>query len=267
MAPLGTFGVLGALLVPATAFASHGHDSSRVEIANSFDGEVEVVLDGRFQGIVPGDGRLIVEHRPGPLEVLVRRPNTGYVLVATQVYLPRDAKVLVPVVAPRSTVRVRNAGEVALRVDVDDQHVWLSPRTMVELRVTSGLVDLRASIRDPRGEFLAMTRDLWVEPGRIETTVLTPDPSVVRLYNTERVAVRVLLDGVDAGMVGPGGSREMFVRPGTTRIVLVDLAGNIRYSNVVDVPRGGTAVVDLRSNARGPVPVHVAMTTPRPVRY
>jgi len=267
MAPLGTIGVLGALLVPATAFASHGHDVSRVEIANAFDGEVEVYLDGRFQGIVPGDGRLVVDHRAGPLDVRVVRPNTGFVLVATQVYLPRDARVLVPVEAPRSTVRVRNAGEVALRLDVDDQHVWLSPRTMVELRVTSGLVDLRASIRDPRGEFLAMTRGLWVEPGQIETTVLTPDPSVVRLYNTEHVAVRVLLDGVDAGILAPGASREMFVRPGTTRIVLVDLAGRVRYSNVLDVPRGGTAIVDLRANTRGPVPVHVAMNTPRPGRY
>ncbi len=267
MSTLGTVSVLGALLVPATGFASHGHDASRVEIANAFDGEVAVYLDGRFRGIVPGDGRLIVEERPGPLDVRVVRETTGYVLVATQVYVPRDAKVFIPVEAPRSTVRVRNAGDVALRVDLDNQHVWISPRTLVELRVTSGLVDLRASIRDPRGEFLAMTRDLWVEPGRTETTVLTPDPSVVRLYNTERVAVRVLLDGVDAGMLAPGASREMFVRPGLTRIVLVDLAGHVRYSNVIDVPRGGTAVVDLRNHARGPVPVHVAVHTPRPDRY
>jgi hypothetical protein len=267
MAPLGTFGVLGALLAPATAFASHGHDVSRVEIANFFDGEVELYLDGRFRGLVPGDGRLVVDHRPGPLDVVVRRPGTGFVLVSTQLYLSRDARVFVPVEAPRSVVRVRNAGEVALKVDVDHQHVWLAPHTTVDLRVTSGFVDLRASIRDPRGDYLAMTRDLWVEPGRLETTVLSPDPSAVRIYNREHVAVRVLLDGVDVGMLAPGATREMFVRPGNTRIVLVDLAGNVRYTNFVDVPRGGTAIVDLHSYARGPVPVHTAMNTPRPGRY
>jgi hypothetical protein len=134
--------------------------------------------------------------------------------------------------------------------------------------VTSGLVDLRASIREHRGEYLAMTRDLWVEPGRIETTVLTPDPSIVRVFNAQNVAVRVLLDGVDAGTLGPGASREMFVRPGHTRVVLVDMAGHVRYSNVIDVPRGGTAVVDLRTPySRGPVPVHTAYNTPRPGRY
>jgi hypothetical protein len=273
MTSLRTIAFLGTFLVPGLALASHGRDdtyrpparvvAARLEIGNSFDGDVDVYLDGRYSGVVAGDGRLVMERRPGPVDVRVVRPGTGYVLLSTRVVLTCDANVFLPVRAPEGVVRVRNSGEVALRVDLDDQHVWLFPMTQVDLRVTTGRVDLQASIRDPRGEFLAMSRDLWVEPGRVETTVLAPDPSVLRLFNTENVAVRVLLDGIDAGILAPGASQQMYVRPGTTRVVLVDLRGNVRYSNVIDVAKGGTTVVDLRNHARGPVPVHVATVNVR----
>jgi hypothetical protein len=270
MNPLRTIGLLGALFAPGLAFASHGSShGARVEIANEFDGEVEVYLDGRFSAIVPGDARIVLETRPGPLDVRVQRPGTGFVLVSTRIYAARDARIFLPVEAPKGVVRLRNGSDFALRVDVDGQEAWLSPRSQVDLRVTTGHVDLFATIPEARSEFGVTTRDLWVEPGRIETTVLAPDPSVVRVFNRENIAVRVMLDGADAGLLQPGDTRLLLVHPGVTRVVLIDLRGNVRYSTVLDMDKGETAVVDLRNGpARGAVPVRVSVAErERPARY
>ena len=67
----------------------------------------------------------------------------------------------------------------------------------------------------------------------------------------------------------PGDMRQLFVRPGVTRVVLIDLRGNVRYSTVLDVDKGETTIVDLRNGPnRGPVPVHVSVAErDRPSRY
>jgi hypothetical protein len=76
MNPLRTLALLGTLLAPELALAhgngngngnaygyGYGHPSNaaRVEIANQFDGEVAVYLDGRYSGLVPGVSRLVLE--------------------------------------------------------------------------------------------------------------------------------------------------------------------------------------------------------------
>ena len=189
--------------------------------------------------------------------------------MSTRIYAARDARIFLPVEAPKGIVRLRNGSDFALRVDVDGQEAWLSPRSQVDLRVTTGNVDLYATIPEARSELGATTRDLWVEPGQIETTVLAPDPSVVRVFNRENIAVRVMLDGADAGILQPGDTRLLFVRPGVARIVVIDLRGNVRYSTVLDMDKGETAVVDLRNGpSRGAVPVRVSVAErERPSRY
>lgn len=237
-------GLLALGAAPGAALAGHGA-SAPLEIDNRFAGEAEVWLDGRFEALVPGGARAVLDARPGQRDVVVRRPGTGYVLAATRVHLHREVRVVLPVHAPPGALRVENQGEVPLKLTLGDAATWISPGTGVELPVLTGPVRLTASIREPRGEWLALERELWVEPGQVASTVLRPDPTVVRVVNQDAIPVRVLLDGIDAGVVGPGQTQRVFVRPGPTRVVLVDLSGRVRTETRIDAPRGETAEVVL----------------------
>jgi hypothetical protein len=172
--------------------------------------------------------------------------------------------VLLPVDAPDGTLRVQNGGEIALRLQVEDTSVWIQPGTTLSLPVPSGNLAVAASIKEPRGEFKTFERALWIEPGRVTSEVVRPDPTVLTLVNRDQVAVHVKLDGEDAGLLAPGASRVVYVRPGTTRVTFVDLFGRARMTQVVDVPRGEEARVVLADPV--PVPVRtVVVTHPAPL--
>lgn len=237
-------------MLAASLPAAHAHAEARLRVENHFDGEAEVLVDGRFAALVGGDASVELTARPGRHELTVRRPGTGYTLAATRVQLVPDALVVVPVDAPAGTLRFDHQGEVPLRVSVDGQDVWIAPGTLVELRVTAGSVGYTAAIREPRGEFFALSRTVWVEPGQVAATTLRPDPSVVVVDNHDLVGVRVLVDGRDAGLLAPGAERRVWVRPGPTVVTLIDLSGRVRTETRLVVERGHDAHVVLA----GPLP-------------
>ena len=116
-----------------------------LEVDNRFEGEVEVLVDGLYEGTVPGTRSLRMDVKPGRREVVVRRPNGGATLMRSTVHLSRDATARLRVVTPRTTVQLRNTGTVPLSIDLgpgDD--LWLAPRTTTELRVDAGTLELTA---------------------------------------------------------------------------------------------------------------------------
>ncbi|MCA9491131.1 MAG: hypothetical protein KC621_14475, partial [Myxococcales bacterium] len=187
------------MLLAAQAFA-HGNGNggdARLRVDNHFDGEVEVLVDGRFVAMVPGDAAIDLQSRPGRHEVRVQRPGTGYVLARSQLVLTPAALVVMPVDAPRTRIRIDNQGEIPLRLTLEGNNVWLVPRTTVELEVTSGNLDVKAMAHEPRGDFFAVERTVWVEPGQVASTVLRPDPSMIVVDNDDIFDMRVLVDGKD----------------------------------------------------------------------
>lgn len=245
-------------LLSLCAAALAGHDTT-LEIDNRFDGEAEVWVDGRYEGLVPGDVRARFDVRPGRRTVEVRRPNSGYVLASTRLHFPNGGLVMLPIEAPDARLRVQNAGEVALRLQLDDETVWIQPGTTLTLPVEAGHLHASASIKEPRGDFTTFERTLWLEPGELRTEVLRPDPTVLTLVNHDHHTVRVHLDGEDAGLLAPGATRVVYVRPGSTRVTFLDLTGRSRLVRVLDLPRGERARVVLDTWLR-PVPVAVAHT-------
>lgn len=163
----------GLMSLTLCAPALAGHSDATVEIVNHFDGPAEVWLDGRLQGVVPGDGRLRVDSRPGHRSLVVRRPDTGFVLRSTHLHLSPRHRTLVTVDPPLSTLRLRNPSETALRVTAGPHDLWLSPRTSVELTVRAGHVSLVATTP---GDHRVHDRRVWVEPGRSSLTVLDYEP-------------------------------------------------------------------------------------------
>lgn len=242
---------IGAL-VPATALA---HGTATVTVKNKFDGEADVRIDGKYVGRVAGNATVAFSTNAGDTAVVVTRPATGYVLASTNLYLGNGASVLLPVDPPRGTLRIQNTGEVKLKLDVDANSVWIAPGASISMLVESGNVGLSASIHDPHGDWQAIARTLWVEPGQIATTSLAPEPTVVVITNRDRVPVRALLDGDDAGWIDPGDTERVWVRPGRTQVVLVDKNGRVRSSTALVVSKGNEAKLVLA--ASGPAPVVV----------
>ncbi|MEQ1571607.1 MAG: hypothetical protein ABMA64_38620 [Myxococcota bacterium] len=240
-----------SLMAPGVALA-HDHDDhhdtydhhdngprySTLSIRNEFDGEADVYVDHRLMGRIGGDRTLSWQVVPGSHDVTVLRPATGYVLVQSRIRLYDGSAFVLPVKAPTSALRVSNDGDVLLKVQADDAMVWLSPGTSAQLPVETGFVTLAGSIKEPRGEWKAMEKTVWVEPGTVGSETLRPDPTVIVVTNRDRMAVRALVDGVDAGFVGANSTRRIWVRPGTTAVVLLDPSGRVRTSTTVYVSRG-----------------------------
>ncbi|MCB9696957.1 MAG: hypothetical protein H6738_09290 [Alphaproteobacteria bacterium] len=235
------------MLLAAQAFA-HGNGNgnggdARLRVDNHFDGEVEVLVDGRFVAMVPGDAAIDLQSRPGRHEVRVQRPGTGYVLTRTQLVLTPAALVVLPVEAPRTTIRIDNQGQIPLRLTLEGNNVWLVPRTVVELEVTSGNLDVTAMAHEPRGDFFAVERTVWVEPGQVASTVLRPDPTMIVVDNDDIFDMRVLVDGKDAGVVDGGDVRQIWVHPGPSVVTLIDPFGRIRSETRVVVQRGQESLI------------------------
>jgi hypothetical protein len=225
-----------ALLAPSVALAG-GADATLV-VDNRFDGEAEVWVDGRFEGLARPNATTAFDVQPGLDRVVISRPGTHYELAkATLVVAPRQA-VEIPVLAPTATLRIDNKGDVALKLDLGASDVWVQPGASALVPIKAGNVTFGASIHDPRGDFRAIDRTVWVEPGQLATTVLEPDPTMIVVTNREAVPVRALLDGADAGWIQPGETQRVWVRPGATNLVLVDRLGRVISTRSVFVGKG-----------------------------
>lgn len=224
-----------ALGMPGAAFAG----SATVTVHNHFDGEAEVWVDSILAGMVQGDSRLTVTTRPGNHRITVRRPVSNYVLASTELRLANNTSTVLPVRAPAGQLRIDNTGDVRLKAAVEGADpVWIAPGTAALVPVTTGSVMLEASIKEPRGEWKAVERTVWVEPGELGRTTLSPDPTVIIVTNRDSVPVRALLDGKDAGWIQGGETQRVWVRPGPTQVVLLDRQGAVRTTTQVTVTRG-----------------------------
>jgi hypothetical protein len=214
------------------------HGLATLQVRNTFDGKGEVWIDRRVVGTVGGDQTMTFLVEPGVHDVRVERPDTNYPLVQTRLHLYTGSTTVLPVQAPAGTLRVSNGGEVALKIQADDATVWISPGSAAQLTVETGNVKVLASIKEPRGEWKALEKTVWVEPGIQASEVMRPDPTVIVVTNRDRTPMRMLVDGVDAGTVGAYDTRRVWVRPGSTQVVLIDNAGRVRTSTRVYVSRG-----------------------------
>lgn len=273
-------GLLGLwLAAPGVALAYdggwHGHGSpydrwvpyrmANLSIQNQFDGKVELYVDQRPMGVVAGDTTQTFQVPAGYSVVRLVRPDTGFVMTETALRLHGGASATVPVLSPTGTLRLSNQGEVPLKVTASHRDVWINPGSVVNLQVETGNVSLVASIKEPRGEWRALEKTVWVEPGIVKSETLRPDPTVVVVTNRDRMALRMTIDGADAGWVGADSSRRVWVHPGPTRVLLTDPSGRVRSNStvyvgkgqdarvVVDRYYGGDAVVYADDRPGGPV--------------
>ena len=230
-----------ALFAPSAALADGGDATLKVD--NKFDGEAEVFVDGRFEGIARPDATTEFEVRSGRHEIVVDRPGTRFVLADAHLEVGCRQSVTLPVTAPLSSVRVENQGEIALKIEIGANTVWLQPGTSTVLPVRAGNASLQASAHEPRGDWRAVERSLWVEPGQQASTTLKPDPTVIVVVNRENAPVRALLDGADAGWIQPGDSQRMWVHPGPTNVVVITQSGRVLSTTPVVVAKGQDARV------------------------
>ncbi|MEZ4240103.1 MAG: hypothetical protein R3F59_28925 [Myxococcota bacterium] len=244
--------VVGLGLVPGLALA-HGGGApapTLVTIDNRFDGKGEVFVDGRFQGIVAGHTQGTFPTGPGYHNVTVKRPDTHFVLASASLGFNRGTNTMFRVDAPRGTLRVTNAGEVALKLRAEGTNsVWVNPGGTVTLNVQAGNVDVFGSIRDPRGEWDALKKTEWVEPGVIRATTLRPDSTVLVVTNYERYPVHALVDGKDIGWIEPGRTTEAWLRPGRADLVFLDRNGRVRTTTSVQLQKGEDTRVLLQPTA------------------
>jgi hypothetical protein len=257
---------LGACLAATPGLAMAHGSSSQLSIQNRFDGKAEVWLDGHFTGIVEGDSTATFTIKPGCVNVVVQRPGTRYVMAQSTLTLAPHTSTTLPVAAPRGTVRVTNSGEIALKVNAEGVTTWVQPGTTVQMTVETGQLEMTASVKDPRGgDWVAVERDMWVEPGQAGNTTFRPDPTVVVLDNNYRIRLHALVDGVDLGWIDPGSEMRVWVRPGPANVVMMDSTGRVRTQASVVVRKGD----DARVAANPPVPhapPGVVVYQPVPVR-
>jgi hypothetical protein len=227
-------------------------------VRNDFDGTVELWVDGRFMEVLPANCSRTVSMRPGYRDILLRRAETGFVFTRTQLALRPGVNQFLPVAAPLGQMVVQNSGLVGMQLLVDGQRVWVEAGQRVQLAVPTGNVRMTGTVRDPRGDWLALDQQVWLEPGQSGYQTIRPDPGIIAVTNNERFAVRALIDGIDMGYVAPGDTRRIFVRPGPANVVLRDSAGRIRTDAMLNVGRGREERVVLHCQDAG----YVSYATP-----
>lgn len=230
--------LLSAMLSTASARPS----PALLEVDNDFEGEVEVFVDGHYEGTVAGDRALRMDVQPGRRDVRVQRPRGGAVLLSTALHFQRGVISGVEVHAPLTRLRVVNAGTMPLSVDLgpgDD--VWIAPSSSAELRVVAGTVDLVASASDRDGMHRVHSERIWVEPGAPAEHVLRytpPPPTRLALTNPSFEPLRALVDGREVGWVSPGASQLVLVDPGRTQVRFYDRRGRLVSAMDVRAERG-----------------------------
>jgi len=230
-----------------------------LEVENDFEGEVEVYVDGRYEGTVPGDRALRMDVQPGRRGVVVQRPRGGAVLLSTTLHLQRGVIAGLEVETPRTSIRIRNTGSVPLSVDFgpgDD--IWVAPSSSAEVRVPAGTLSLSASARDRDGLHRVRAESMWLEPGLRHEHVFDytpPPPTRLSLWNPSPETLRALVDGQEVGWLAPGETRLVAVDPGKTEIRFYDRGGRLESVFTVRAERGErTKVAAATSGPRRPEP-------------
>jgi len=221
------------------------HGLATLAVRNDFDGDAQIFVDQRLVGVVGGDRSGSFQMPAGCHDVRVTRPGTNFVLAQTKLEMSGGTSYQLPIQAPTSNVKLENTGEVPLKVQIGSSAVWVTPGAAIQVPVRTGNASLVASIRSPQGEWKAIERTFWVEPGQTACQQLHPDPTVVVISNHERVRVRALVDGDDEGYVEPGTTKRIWVRPGSTNVLLLDPAGRVRSNTTVVVAKGKESRVVL----------------------
>jgi len=218
--------LMAALTAPALA-----SPSAFLEIDNDFEGELELYVDGRYHGLVPGDERLRVDVKKGRRDVRLQRPGThARVLDQTLHFSPGVTSVL-EVRTPMTTLQVRNTSPVPLQVDLGPgDGVWIAPSTSVDFRVPAGTVSLEARVRSAGRVEQVRVRTLWAEPGLTTKHVLDytpPAPTRITLKNRDHQPLRAVVDGVEVGWLDPGENQGVTVSPGMVTVRFYDAYGRL----------------------------------------
>ena len=248
-----------ALMLAIAAPAMAG-PRAHLEVDNDFDGELELYVNGRFEGLVPGDERLRVPVKTGRRDIRLQRPGGGATLLAQSLHFSPNVISIVRVKAPMTTLQVRNTSVVPLQVDVGPgDGIWIAPSTAIELQVRAGTVGLEARARLPGGVEQVSARKLWAEPGQRSTHVLDYKPPITRLAlkNRDHQRLRAVVGDVVVGWLDPGESQVVTVDPGRLTVRFYDRHG--RLVSVMDAraTRGEkTPVVATRAAVPPPPPAH-----------
>ncbi|MBX2797346.1 MAG: hypothetical protein KTR31_06760 [Myxococcales bacterium] len=243
--------ILALAVAGLTSTASANHGRAYVEIDNRFAGEAVVYANGRYVGEIAGNTCERFRISVGRSHIEVRRRGSGFVLASDRIDVGYGDAVMVRVHTPLSSLRVANRGDAALRLQAADRSVWLSPGAVQVIDVPAGFVPVTAMMKDPRGEFVYRSDRVWVEPGRIETEVLRPDPAMLRVVNREDVPVRLFVDGASAALLRPGEVEHVVMRPGSASVELVDPRGRTRLARQVYLHDGQSSSVVLLDRHRG----------------
>ncbi len=225
------------LLLALTGAAMARPSPALLEVDNDFEGEVEVYVDGRYEGTVPGDRTLRMDVQPGRRAVRIQRPRGGAVLKTTSLHFQHGVISGIVVETPLTRLQVLNTGTVPLSVDFgpgDD--IWVAPSSSVELRVPAGTVHLTASAQDRDGLRRVRDETLWVEPGTRHQHAFDytpPPPTRLSLWNPSGEPLRALVDGREVGWLSPGETQLVHVDPGRTEVRFYDRFG--RLSSVLEV--------------------------------
>lgn len=237
--------MLTPLLLASLAQAGHG--DAFLEIDNDFEGALEIYVNGRYEGTAPGDRRTVVEVKPGHRDLMLRRPESGAVLLARDLHFAKGVTSVVTYTAPRMTLRVRNTSPVPLQVDVGPgDGVWVSPYSATDLRVTAGTVQLEARVREAGHIERVTTRTIWAEPGQpLQEAVLDYTPTShtrLSLHNEQGIRLRAVVEGVEVWL-SPGERRSVAVAPGYATVRFYDTRGRLIDTDRVYASRGEKTVV------------------------
>lgn len=233
------------LLLASPAFA---RPMATVNIDNHWSAPVTVEVDGHCVGQVAGFQDTAYRVRGGFHTVTVRSAR-GAVLTSDQRFFVPHTWSEFDVIAPTAPVTVRNTGRDALFVQGPRAGIWVAPGTTHTAYVPAGDLTLTASIRGHGGTLQRVdTQSLWVEPGRstaVSFRYAPPPPTRLFVQNLEPRPVSLFVDGRNHGMLSPGQSIALDVRPGRHDVDAYTRHGNVVFDGVVRTSSGRTTELEL----------------------
>ncbi len=255
-----------ALLIASPALA---RPMATVNIDNHWSAPVHVEVDGRYVGQVSGFRGTAYRVRGGFHTVTVRSARGAILANETRLYVPHTWSEL-DIVAPTSPVTVRNSGRTALFIEGPRAGVWIAPGTTHTAYVPAGDLVLTASIQGHAGRLERVdTQKLWVEPGRssgITFRYAPPPPTRLFVQNLEPRPVSLFVDGTNHGMLSPGQTLALDVRPGRHDVDAYTRHGSVVFDGTVRASQGRDTGVGLFRTRRSGPSRHAHSTPPPPPR-
>lgn len=256
----------GALFVASPALA---RPMATVNVDNHWSAPVQVEIDGHCVGEVGGFRDTAYRVRSGFHTVTVRSARGAILANETRLYLPHSWSEL-DVVAPSSPVTVRNTGHMPLYIEGPRAGIWVAPGTTHTAYVPAGDLVLTASIRGRGGRVEQVdSRKLWVEPGRssaVSFRYAPPPPTRLFVQNLEPRPVSLFVDGRNHGMLSPGETLALDVRPGRHDVDAYTRNGSVVFDGVVRTSQGRDTEVELFRARRSSPPRHAHNSPPPPPR-